>query len=331
MDPASIIGLVAACASLTKQCASVVKSLHGLIETYKSAELIILSVVTECETIQFAWCRIESWAQEQLHHIDDFEDVGARLQKSIYCGELVMSALEEELLSITSRSGSVGRGVGITWNNSVLNEHQHRIRGQVAALQLLLQVLNLPRKEDRIEVLSVKESVFSESDESALSIVPSDRSTRFSLDGNRLSIISDDGDIQYIRFSFEDALFTSHVYKRNYRFPTKRTNTNNQPELAAQEESPSPTATKDSETDIDVLTVNEHDEGDEEFFQDEMTQFHHDLFAGEVLEDTVSQPGSSELGDDASRDSDSDTSDTPSIVPWGSELCRGPGSLSGGL
>lgn len=164
----------------------------------------------------------------------------------------------------------------------------------------------------------MKESVFSESDESALSIVPSDRSTRFSLDGNRLSIISDDGDIQYIRFSFEDALFTSHVYKRNYRFPTKRTNTNNQPELAAQEESPSPTATKDSETDIDVLTVNEHDEGDEEFFQDEMTQFHHDLFAGEVLEDTVSQPGSSELGDDASRDSDSDTSDTPSIVPWGS-------------
>ena len=143
MDPASIVGLVAACSSLTKQCASVVKSLHGLIETYKSAELIILSVATECETIQFAWDRIETWAQQQLHHIDDFEDVGARLQKSIYCGELVMSALEEELVAIISKSSTPGRGISLTWNNSVLNEHQHRIRGQVAALQLLLQVLNL--------------------------------------------------------------------------------------------------------------------------------------------------------------------------------------------
>lgn len=64
----------------------------------------------------------------------------------------------------------------------------------------------------------MKDKIFSDADESALSIVPTDRSTRNSLEGNRLSLISDDGDVQYIRFSFEDALFTSHVYKRNYRF-----------------------------------------------------------------------------------------------------------------
>jgi hypothetical protein len=143
MDPASIVGLVAACSSLTKQCASVVKNLHGLIETYKTAELTILSVITECETIQFAWRRIELWAEEHLHYADDFEELGARLQKSVYCGELVMSALEEELLMITSKSSNLQRGLGVTWNNSVLIEHQHRIRGQVAALQLLLQVMNL--------------------------------------------------------------------------------------------------------------------------------------------------------------------------------------------
>jgi hypothetical protein len=143
MDPASIVGLVAACSSLTKQCASVVKSLNGLIETYKSAELTIVSVITECETIQFAWHRIESWAQEHLDDVDDFEELGARLQKSIYCGELVMSALEDELSTITSNSTLPGRGIRLTWNNSVLSEHQHRIRGQVASLQLLLQVANL--------------------------------------------------------------------------------------------------------------------------------------------------------------------------------------------
>jgi len=143
MDPASIVGLVAACSSLTKLCGSVVKNLHGLIETYKLAELTILSVITECETIQFAWHRIESWAAEHLHNAEEFEELGARLQKSVYCGELVISTLEEELLNITSQSSNLQRGLNVAWSNSMLVEHQHRIRGQVAALQLLLQVINL--------------------------------------------------------------------------------------------------------------------------------------------------------------------------------------------
>ncbi|KAH7092232.1 hypothetical protein FB567DRAFT_576673 [Paraphoma chrysanthemicola] len=194
-----------------------------------------------------------------------------------------MSTMEEELLMITSKSSSLQRGLGVTWNSSVLMEHQHRIRGQVAALQLLLQVMNLPRKEDRIEVLSVKEKVLVDSDESALSIIPSDRSTRFSLDGNRLSMVSEDGDIKYIRFSFEDALFTSHVYKRNYRFPTKQTQGRNDHRLA--------THVKDS---IGSLPANSNtrsvinnliDEDDEVFFQDSMIQLHQDLLS-EASSDT---------------------------------------------
>lgn len=143
MDPASIVGLVAACSSLTKQCASVVEILHGLIETYRYAELAILSIVQECETIQFAWRRIAVWANENLHCVDDFEELGERLQKSIYCGELVMSALEEELVTVISSSSRLKRRVGLLWNNGVFNEHQTRIRGQVQALQLLLQVMSL--------------------------------------------------------------------------------------------------------------------------------------------------------------------------------------------
>jgi hypothetical protein len=79
-----------------------------------------------------------------------------------------------------------------------------------------------PRREDRLEVFSAKEKVFSDADESALSVIPSDRSTRFSIEGNRMSIESDTGDVHYIRFDFEDALFTSHVYKRNYHFPVTK-------------------------------------------------------------------------------------------------------------
>jgi hypothetical protein len=51
MDPASVVSLVAACSSLTKQRASVVHAPHGLIDTHKSAELAILAIAEEREAI----------------------------------------------------------------------------------------------------------------------------------------------------------------------------------------------------------------------------------------------------------------------------------------
>jgi hypothetical protein len=100
--------------------------------------------------------------------------------------------------------------------------------------------------------------VFSDADESALSIIPSDRSTRYSFEGNRMSVEPDMGDVQYIRFSFEDALFTSHVYKRNYRFPTMK------PRIDADDHSEPPTrrTTEPDTKESDVETKDEdHDDG----------------------------------------------------------------------
>jgi muconolactone delta-isomerase len=143
MDPASVVGLMAACSSLTKQCASVVNTLHGLVETYKNAELAILSIAEECSTVEYAWRRIAEWAEGNLYKVEDFEELGERLQRSIYCGELVVSALKEEIMGIQSNPNSVKRRISLLWNNGIFVEHQTRLRGQVAALQLLLQVLSL--------------------------------------------------------------------------------------------------------------------------------------------------------------------------------------------
>jgi hypothetical protein len=166
-------------------------------------------------------------------------------------------------------------------------------------------------------VLSVKEKVFFDSDESALSIVPSDRSTRFSLDGNRLSMISDDGDIQYIRFSFEDALFTSHVYKRNYRFPTKRATRRGivLPELYGEDFR----ASMSSEPDIKTLTDDLNHEADEQFFQDQMVQMHHDLYAEDLPESNVDQLQSSVLEPGTSTTSGSNTASAPLFLTTSSE------------
>jgi hypothetical protein len=167
-------------------------------------------------------------------------------------------------------------------------------------------------------MLSVKEKVFLDSDESALSIIPSDRSTRFSLDGNRLSITSDDGDIQYIRLSFEDDLFTSHVYKRNYRFPTKQTKIRDHILPGPQIEDLR--ASSSSEPETKTLTGAVDDEVDEEFSQGQVVvRLVRDRFAGELSEMDIDQPQSSVLGHDTSTASNSHTTLAPLILTTSSE------------
>jgi hypothetical protein len=87
--------------------------------------------------------------------------------------------------------------------------------------------------EDRTETLSIKEHVFRDADDSVLSIIPSRQSSRVSLhtlirDRDEASIRSSASSrFRYSRLSFENQLFTSFVYKRNYQF----THRNERPQL----------------------------------------------------------------------------------------------------
>ncbi|KAF2657022.1 hypothetical protein K491DRAFT_777583 [Lophiostoma macrostomum CBS 122681] len=219
MDPASIFGIISACAGLVKLCASITSTLWSLNETYKGTELSIIALLDECESIRFAWACLEEWASTDASMMRDQEHLVHKLKRSIYTGELIMDAFEQDLTKVTPKTNTFKRGVTFVWNEGDFQIHQARIRGQTGALQLLLQVISMPRSQDRAETLSVKDHVFRDVDESVLSIVPSrfpSTSSRAessrSSDGSEISNIT-----SYKPFSFESTLFTSHVYKRNYR------------------------------------------------------------------------------------------------------------------
>jgi hypothetical protein len=72
-----------------------------------------------------------------------------------------------------------------------------------------------PLRSDRAEVLSIKEPVFRSVEDSVRSIVPTNLST---CSDDASSIRSfDDNELSYVPYAFEDMLFTSYVYKRNFR------------------------------------------------------------------------------------------------------------------
>jgi len=142
MEAISAISLISSCASLAKTCISVSKTLTDLAEKYKQAELTLHSLSAECETIELAWSRIECWASKNMDSIDDFDELLTRLAKSIHIGKLVMTELEKDLQNL-HRPGNLLWRTRLVWNETVMRDHQHRLRGQVGALVLLLEAIQL--------------------------------------------------------------------------------------------------------------------------------------------------------------------------------------------
>lgn len=143
MDPVSVISIVTGAASLALQCAQVVKSLHDISGKFKDAHLAISSALQELEIIQLAWERIE----RLLRTWEDIDEADAellqRLSRQLEFGDMIMTALLEDISGYQRGSYSFRRRSKVVWNESLFRAHQDRIRGQATAMTLLLSVLQL--------------------------------------------------------------------------------------------------------------------------------------------------------------------------------------------
>ena len=212
-DPISIISLIESSMSLILQCGSTIKSLNDLAGKYKHAELTLSSITHEVDIIELAWERIKDWFES---YTNEAGDVGLleRLDKSLKCGTNVISALQDDLLEYEPKKLGFIQRSKLSWNEKALRDHQYRIRGQVQAMSLLLQVIELPTPNARSEQLETAQNTLLKSDESAYSIVPS----RMSISSNaRDSVFSvESAELIHHRWRFEGDVFGARVYKRIY-------------------------------------------------------------------------------------------------------------------
>ncbi len=212
-DPISIISLVEGSISLIVQCGSAIKSLNEIAAKYKQAELTLSSMIQEVDVIELAWKRIKDWFESYTNEAGDVELL-ERLDKSLKCGTNVISALQDNLLDYGSKRLGLMQRSKLNWNENALRDHQYRIRGQVQAMSLLLQVIELPTSKTRSKQLQTAQNKLLKSDESAYSIVPSQRSISSSARDSVFSVES--AELIHHRWSFEDELFGARVYKRIY-------------------------------------------------------------------------------------------------------------------
>ena len=218
-DPVTVLAIVNGSAGLILKCASVIKSLHEIANKHKKADIAVMSLISEVDTIELAWKQIKEWAKDYFRDAAVDTELLNRLNRSLECGALVMSALQNDI-SDYQRNGSTmsfKQRSKTVWNEKALQDHQSRVRGQAVAMTLLLQVLKLPTSEDQSKLLQESYHVLQDSDESAYSIIPSRRSSSTQSSNARDSMGLTD--LVYQRLSFEDDLFAGRVYKRRYGDP----------------------------------------------------------------------------------------------------------------
>jgi hypothetical protein len=142
-EPVTILSIINGSLGIALKIAAVVNDLYDLKQKFEHAELELQSTIEECRTIQTAWYGIEAWVRKADTTVE--QKLLERLDQSLNVGVMVMSALEADLAAVCFESASAGllRRSKIVWNQTLFAQHQGRIRAQVGAMTLLLQVIKL--------------------------------------------------------------------------------------------------------------------------------------------------------------------------------------------
>lgn len=117
MDPATIVQLTQGSISLALQCGHAAKALSDIVSKYKYVKLSINSLTLNLDAIQLAWSQIGEWFQryESTSGLDDRLFL-QRLQRSLENGELVIAALEEDLMPYHADILSFRQRSKFLWN-----------------------------------------------------------------------------------------------------------------------------------------------------------------------------------------------------------------------
>lgn len=144
MDPITIIGLVDASVDLALKCAGAVKKLNDIASKYKNSKLTIMSITGNLDAMQLAWDKIGAWIQAYSPgESSDDDGFVTRMTRFLETGELVMEALEEDLLGFNGDELGIPQRAKLLWNEGTFLDHQNRIRDQATTMSLLLQAIQL--------------------------------------------------------------------------------------------------------------------------------------------------------------------------------------------
>ncbi|KAJ5713524.1 uncharacterized protein N7483_010705 [Penicillium malachiteum] len=162
MDPVSAFGVVTGGFQVLQAIASTVQGLKQLYGKFKDADLTIWALICELNSIRTALTALEAWSPAYYHgsNADEFSRNLAMTREGCY---FMMNILSQNVADL-QQGAQPDTGMGlrirmkVVWNDEMMKEHQGMLRGQVQALNLLLQVYQCTSPAEKSRLLGRPEA-----------------------------------------------------------------------------------------------------------------------------------------------------------------------------
>ncbi|KAF2827227.1 hypothetical protein CC86DRAFT_208283 [Ophiobolus disseminans] len=226
MDPLS---LTASILGITTACLKSAHLLDGLREKYKHAQITISALCAETTTISASLSQIQSLVLGNqgaiITQLRSRSDVVATFDTALTGCSVVIAVLNDEIVALVTEGSANSiawhQKAKLVWKDEVMRDLLQQLRGQTAAIGLLIQALNLESISGIRELLQqnsllldrVARRTRSLRDShprvvTRRSIFGDDFSEIRSVDGTEHTGLSDD------TFLFDDLVVNSKVYRR---------------------------------------------------------------------------------------------------------------------
>lgn len=149
MDPVTAFGLFSGAIQVLQAIASTVGGLRQLTGKLREADFTIQSLIQELACIRTALTSLKEWLR--IHRNGNgrdgtkFDELDQDLAVAMDGCRVIMEVLSYEVFELVQsaeESGAINfkTRMKIVWNEDTMRGHQEKLRAQVQALQLLLQV-----------------------------------------------------------------------------------------------------------------------------------------------------------------------------------------------
>jgi hypothetical protein len=144
MDPLSITTAVL---TVTVRCLSTAKTLYGLREKYKDAQITISAIYSESRVIGASLGHIQSLVLRNpdalRSNLQARPELESTFEDALMGCMLMYSVLNEEVQKLNTNSESPWTRATAVWKEDAMRELLQQIRGQQTAISLLIQALQM--------------------------------------------------------------------------------------------------------------------------------------------------------------------------------------------
>ena len=146
MDPCTVIGTISAAGAIVVGITNTIHKLVRIRERFKEADVTLRLLVAELSAVKAALLQIEDWAN---YNSDGVVEGGLEhgFKLSLEGCQIAMDLLWDEVESLyegfEDNDDAFAARLRTVWKESSMKEHQQRLRGQIGALQLLLQAAHM--------------------------------------------------------------------------------------------------------------------------------------------------------------------------------------------